>query len=81
MKANEVIRDYKDPLEIRYKLIRMREYNVLILFKEELYFDLFEELCSKRKYFSPYLFHYIFTQLFGYSDRAYKSFLNRWVKH
>jgi len=77
--TNSIIKDYKDEKVIKCKLIKMKAYNSLILFNDDLYFKLFEEACSKKECFSPYLFHYIFTKLFGYSDTAYKLFLKKWV--
>ncbi len=77
--SNSIIKDYKDKQIIKYRMIKMKEYNSLILFREDLYFNLFDEVCSKKKFLSPYLFHYIFTKLFGYSDRAYKLFLKKWI--
>ncbi len=68
-----------DTSRIKIKFVHLKEYNVVIIYMEDLYFDLLEEICSKKEHFTPYLFHYLFTKLFGYSDRVLKLFLKKWI--
>jgi len=77
--SNNRLSDDDDTNRVKMRLVHLKVYNVVIIYMEDLYLDLFEEICSKKEYFSPYLFHYLFAKLFGYSDRALKLFLKKWI--
>lgn len=77
---NRKLLDDNDKQHIHLTRILLSQYDVIILYREQLYFNLLNEICIKNTKLSPILFHYICTKLFGYSDRALHLFLKKWVQ-
>jgi hypothetical protein len=77
---NEYLKSDNDKNKIFLKRVPLKDYDVLILYKDVFYLNLFDEVCTKKKQLSPELFHYVFTKLFGYSDRALNVFVKKWVR-
>lgn len=64
---------------IKVRLLKTAKIIIVIIYKEDIYFELLRETTQKRKLLSPKLFHYICTKIFGYSDDAYFEFLEKWI--
>ena len=79
-KNNRSLSAYKEKPLVESKLVPLADYNVVILYRDKLYLELLEETCRKQRQMKPVLWHYILTQLFGYSDDALHSFITKWLK-